>query len=118
MDQVDYKKICSQPISFRRSVLRDTAMALADSEPEIASRIEQILLKDPIATPVQHIGNSHDDFFQIGFDEETTEKIADVLLECEAVSVSAEGTTTPQASKYGSLLDLWTNYLHSIKSEG
>jgi hypothetical protein len=106
----NYKERTTTPDAFSRGALTDTVAALQPSDFKLRREIEAILEATPIPKPPLHAGKRDTDFFHVSLPADTAEAIADALLVAEAEAVSADGSTTPQASHYAALVDMWTRY--------
>ena len=105
-----YKELTTEPDAFSRAALAHSAEALQHSLPEIAHDIRNVLGTAPIPKPPLHDAGSDSDFFHISLRIEKVDAIADALLSAEAGAVAADGSNTPQASHYATLVDIWSRY--------
>ena len=84
--------VCGRPLTFSDH----------DVDPK------RLLEKLPSEKPLEHTGDASTDFFDTTeLSNETLEIIFDHLYQAEAGVVSETGDTTPEASRIGSLADLW-----------
>ncbi|MBA4123828.1 MAG: hypothetical protein H0X72_15390 [Acidobacteria bacterium] len=117
MNADEYKKLCNQPNVFSRSHLEITEKTLREKNLSVALHLSETLQTSPITKPAMHKGDKFADYFLITFSESDTEIIIDVFTDLEAENVENDGTTTPAASFYGGVVDKWTTYFSSLKSQ-
>jgi len=107
MTTEEYKKICSQQNAIGRLAIYETLRALQGEDASVIAELEGILEKPPIEKPPKHEGGPDTDFFLIDVKQETLEKIVETLGDREADAVGIDGKTTPEASRFATLLDIW-----------
>ena len=77
----------------------------------LAERIKSILENNELPKPTKH--KRKDDLetskYLIELSEEEIDIIRDIFLDLEVANVSVEGNTTPLASLYGDIADIWGN---------
>ncbi len=110
MDARSYKGLNIQADVFRRAALEATLDAVAGHDPSLASSLQEVLAKPPVPKPAEHSGGPATNLFQVELTPRQTDAIVDSLGLHEAAAVSPEGETTPKASYYADLLDLWLQY--------
>jgi len=110
MDAKAYKLFCQRPDVFAWSDLEDTLKALAGSKPAAAARLAGTQWSTPVPKPMKHRGDY--DRFQVFLSADDVDDIIDTCSTLEVDAVSPEGETTPAASHYGRLVDLWYSYLN------
>jgi len=111
MDVEEYKSICNQPDVFERGMLENSMQELLSRHLPSALRVQEILKSVPISKPHLHNGNQDTDYFQITLNLSEAEQIVEYLLDAEAESVGSDGQTTPQASRFASLVNAWERYI-------
>ena len=111
MNVEEYKSISSRPDAFRREVLEATQRALTLRHPPSAMRLQDVLSGDPVLKPELHQGDERSDYFIVDLNVSEAEQIMEHLVVAEVESLSADGTTTPEASRFGSLVDAWVKYI-------
>jgi len=111
VDVEEYKSICDRPDAFERGVLEASERELLSRHLPSALRLQEILSGAPVLKPLLHNGGKHTDYFLVTLDIAEAEQIVEYLVDAEAEAVGLDGETTPQASHFGSLVDLWTRYV-------
>lgn len=107
MNECEYKKITKQEIVFRRGVLEETICVMRSTHPKIADKLQGIINYGPIDKPEKHRGGPETDFFRVKLEQFEKELIVDTFGDLEALSISLLGETTPKASHYAAMLDIW-----------
>jgi hypothetical protein len=116
MNAEEYKSICKRPDSIQRGIIEATEQALKGRS-DLALKLREILKGTAIDKPDFHNGKAESDYFLVKLSAEDAEEIQDYLLEEEASAVGLNGETTPMASHYASLADVWQNYINFCESE-
>ena len=118
MDQNEYKLKTNDPCAFRKNVLEETLKILKiHSAPEV-SVIEKAFEKGGIEKPKDHHQPKEYDYYWVKCTAEEADTIASYLFEAEYTSVPDSGETTPEASRYARLVDIWTNFRDWIENGG
>ena len=112
MNAEEYKSICNRPDVFERGVLEASERALSQKHPPSALRLREIFSVAPIPKPLLHRGGSHTDYFLVELNVAEAEQIVEYLVDAETGAVRSDGETTPQASRFGSLVDAWESYVN------
>ena len=108
MDAREYKQVTSQPDVFSRADLDATLTVLRDEL--LRDSLGEALTASPIPKPPLHEGAPESDCFRLALPPGTAEEILDELGRLDASAVSANGHTTPEASRIGDLVDFWSRY--------
>ena len=111
MDSKKYKSLCSGANAFSRKDLEETLLALKEQNSTLVSELENILSAKPIEKPPMYEGGLICDYFIVSISQESAEEIMENIGFMETDSVGVDGSITPKASKYASLLDHWYRYL-------
>jgi hypothetical protein len=116
MNADEYKKICSQPNAFPRSILESTQRTLMQEDSPVALKLSDVLQNSPITKPDNHKGNKFSEHFLITLSESEVEVIIDVFIDLEVANVGVDGKSTSLSNFYAGIADKWTNYLTSLNS--
>lgn len=108
MDSATYKQQTSRVDAFQRGTLTDTAAALEKTDAELAQRVRDQLERSPIPKPERHGGGPDSDIFRVELPVATIEAIVESLGAAEAGAVAPDGTTTREASRLATLVDIWS----------
>jgi len=111
MDVEEYKNICNKPNVFQRGLLEASERELVLRHLPSAYHLQEILIDSPISKPRLHNDRKDADYFLVKLDVAKAEEIVEYLVDAEADAVGREGETTPQASHYASLVDVWMRYI-------
>ena len=118
MDQNEYKLKVNDPCAFRKNVLEETLEILtAHSAPE-ALVIEKSFEVGGIEKPSTHQYPNGYDYYWVKCTAEEADAIASYLFEAEYTAVPDSGETTPEASKFARLVDVWTQFRDWIENGG
>jgi hypothetical protein len=118
MDQNEYKLKINDPCAFRKNILEETLQILkAHFAPE-ALVIEKSFEVGGIEKPPNHQHPSGYDYYWVKCTSDEADKIASYLFEAEYTAVPDNGETTPEASRYAHLVDIWSNYRDWIENGG
>ena len=110
MDATEYKAMCSRPDTLNRGVLEDTERVLSPALPTLASKLREVLAGRPIPKPMSHDGDAGTDYFRVELSAEDAEEIANASGDAEVGAIAIGGETTPEASRFATLRDMWANY--------
>lgn len=111
MDVEEYKSICNRPNAFERGVLEASERELLSRHSSSALRLQEILRRAPVSKPLLHNGGKDTDYFLVTLNVAEAEQIVEHLVDAEADTVGRDGETTPQANRFGSLVDAWVRYI-------
>ena len=111
MDVEEYKSICNRPDAFERGILESSERELRSRHLPSALRLQEILKSSSVSKPLLHNGDKHTDYFLVTLNVAEAEQIVEYLVDAEADAVGEDGETTPQASRFGSLVDAWVRYV-------
>ena len=118
MDQNEYKIKINDPCAFRKNVLEDTLIILkVHSAPETLI-VENTIKSAGIEKPSTHQHPEGYDYYWVKCTAEEADAIASYLFEAEYTAVPDSGETTPEASRYAQLVDVWTNFRDWIENGG
>jgi hypothetical protein len=115
MDAKEYKIKTTNPCAFSMNVLEETLRVLKAYNSEEVSVIEKTLMEGGIEKPDHHNIKDGYDYYWVKCTEQEAETIASYLFDAEAMAVSPSGETTPDASRYAHLADIWTNFRDWIR---
>lgn len=118
MNNAAYKIITNDPCAFRKAFLKETLIVLKDNNAQESSVIELAFENGGITKPTFHNKPDDYDFYWVKCTAEEAENIAGYLFDEEAAAVSNSGETTPEASRYAELVDIWTNFRNWIEEGG
>ncbi len=118
MDVNKYRELCARPDVLRRGELEETVSTLRRLRSPDVRLVEEILEQPPIEKPVIHAAGSEADFFFVTLDTDVVESIVDQLLEAEAAAVPNGGETTPEATRFAELVDLWNDCQEYLDNGG
>jgi hypothetical protein len=116
MNAEEYKSICKRADALQRGVIEATEQAVKGRS-DLALKLREILNGEAIHKPDSHNGKEESDYFLVKLSAEDTEQIQDYLLDAEGNAVGLNGETTPIASHYASLVDVWQRYIDFCESE-
>ncbi|MDA9189415.1 hypothetical protein N9O57_00370 [bacterium] len=107
MKQFKYKKICEQACTLRRATLEETITLIDEKNQAISEKLKKILNSTPVSKPKNHKGDASSDFFKIDLTNEELEFVVEVIQDAEVSALGNNGETTPMASHYSELLNIW-----------
>ncbi|MDZ8119527.1 hypothetical protein, partial [Pontiella agarivorans] len=111
MNSSEYKMMTAKPNVLRRSFVEETISALTQTDSNKLIQILEEQLQHPsIPKPNEFAGSKLDEWIELSISEITTEEIVEQMGFLEVAHVSKEGETTPLASKFGAMLDVWNTY--------
>jgi hypothetical protein len=110
MDSATYREQTSRANAFRRVTLTDTAAALESTDADLARQVRAQLEQPPIPKPERHGGGPDSDIFRVDLPLVAVEAIVESLSVAEAGAVATDGTTTREASRLATLVDIWLRY--------
>ncbi len=110
MNANEYKIRTNDPCAFRKEVLNESLKVLKDNNAKEISLIEASLKYGGIQKPDIHNRPSDYDFFCVKCTAEEADNITSYLFAAEASAVPDSGETTPVASRFAELVDIWTNF--------
>ena len=114
MDANSYQVLCSKPNAFARHELQQTLDALLMKKSKNTDLLKAVLASSPLEKPPLHKGGKETDYFLVCVAANDAVEIIENLGDLEARAVSPDGYTTPEASRYASLVDRWLSYVESI----
>lgn len=118
MNQNEYKLKINDPCTFRKNILEETLQILkAHSAPE-ALAIEKSLEVGGIGKPPNHQHPEGYDYYWVKCTSKEADKIASYLFEAEYSAIPDSGETIPEASRYGLLVNVWSNFRDWIENGG
>jgi hypothetical protein len=118
MDTIEYKVKINDPCAFRKNVLEESLRVLKSYKALEAYVIEKALSDGGIEKPDKHESKEGFDYYWVKCTSEEADAIASYLFDAEAMAVPDSGETTPEASRYGVLVDTWTNFRNWIERGG
>ena len=110
MTAEEYKAACKMPDVLPRWAIEATKRSL-DGSPALVSRLREILDGEPITKPDLHKGGKEVDHFHVQLADDEAQQIQDSLFDLEAGAVGSQGESTPAASHFASLVDIWQEYI-------
>jgi hypothetical protein len=111
MNSSEYKTITSRSNVLQRSFIEETIVALKQTKSnELILILEEQLKLPSIPTPNEFTGSKLDEWIELSISEITAEEIVEQMGFLEVAHVSTKGETTPLASKFGAMLDVWNAY--------
>jgi len=114
MNGEEYKSLINQKDVLSHTTLNVTLKELVSRhELELAERVRGILNNNKIAKPELHTKpyDISTTYYKVYLPPDDIEKIIEMFLGLEARHIGEDGETTPTASFYASLVDIW-NQLH------
>ncbi|MEL7542533.1 MAG: hypothetical protein AAGJ70_02030 [Pseudomonadota bacterium] len=93
-------------MKVRQDFLQETYNCVLEEDAALALEIGKILQGPPIDRPPL-ANNGYIDYYAVRLSDDQISEIASILLSFEAGAVSETGETTPAASHYGSMVDVW-----------
>ena len=118
MDQDEYKIKIIDPCAFRGNILKDTLKILKTHSASEASIIEEAFESGGIPKPLIHQQPEGFDYYFVKCTADEADAIASYLFEAEYTAVPESGETSPEASKYAQMVDIWTNFRDWIQRGG
>lgn len=118
MHKNEYKIKISEPCAFRKKVLDETLVVLKRNGASEVSVIESAFRIGGIEKPNQHNSPEGYNFYWVKCTDQEADAIVAHLFDEEASSVSASGETTPEASRYADLVDIWSQFRDWIEHGG
>lgn len=109
MKQSEYKILISQNDVLRRNIIEETEKLVSKKNMGLAIRLRKILASKPIEKPLLHEGRSDTDYFRVNLSCHDISAIKDICMDAEVGSLDTNYETTPEASKFGDLLNIWNN---------
>ena len=113
----EIEQIAVNPCVFRRAVLEGTLEVLLRNAAEESKIIERAFLSG-IKNPKNHPNPDACEYFWMECTLKEAAVIAGHLFEAEATAVPPSGETTPDVSRIGYLLDIWSHFRDWIEAGG
>ena len=107
MNQKEYKKITSQNNLLPRNIIEQTKNLISDKDKALVNKLKKILTSDPVEKPSKHSSGTETDYFVVDLTSDEISTIVEACGDAEVGSLDKDYNTTPQASYYGTLLDIW-----------
>ena len=112
MNEQEYKARISQQNTLGYSTLHITLIEMAaKKEDRLITAIQRILKDNLIPHPENTPRDHASSFYQVDLSQQEIEKIRDIFLDLEAEYVNDNGTATPTAAFYASLVEKWESLL-------
>lgn len=118
MDSPSYKFKTNDPCAFRKADLEKSLIVLKANKAKEASLIELAFHHGPIQKPKKHTHPNDFDFYWVNCSAEAANNIASYLFDAEAAAIPDSGETTPEASRYADLVDIWSNFRDWLEEGG
>ena len=97
-------------MQVREDILRETYGCVRAANTALAIEIENFLQGPPVDRPPL-ANDNYIDYYAIQLSDDQISEIVNILLDREAGAVSQTGETTPRASHYSSMVDIWRGLL-------
>ncbi len=112
MNEQEYKARINEQNMLGYSTLHITLIELAaKKEDRLITAIQRILQHNVVPKP-EHLPEDHaTNFFQVDLPPQDIQAIRDMFLDLEAAYVDENGTATPTAAFYASLVEKWESLL-------
>ena len=97
-------------MQVREDILRETYDSVRAADTALATEIEKILHGPPVDRPPL-ANDNYTHYYAIQLSEVQISEIAAILIDLETDAVSQAGDTTPRASHYANMVDIWSGLL-------
>ncbi len=107
MDWTGYRNICDRGDVLSRFLLERTAALLETAgEDALAMNLRKVVAGEPLPKPHDHRGGASSDFFVMGLDTATIERIVEIVH-----GARCAGSRTPEGRSLGGFVEAWQEYL-------
>jgi hypothetical protein len=110
MDEATYQQLINEPDVLDHTTLNVTLKeVVARQEYTLAAELQRILKDNKIEKPAlsADLYDARPTYYKVELEEDTIDKIVDILFDLEAEFNNDEGEPTPTSAFYASLVDKW-----------